>query len=274
MPTDHRALHRDALAGANPNEILLPDLFDRQLDLSVAAHDTRDLGLQIEQPLHRLRASRLDDQRQPLGEDVIGGDHDRDREELRGWIFGSVEHEAYHAPGNPGECPNLQQHMLVEDAAPQRLHGHVEDVPPDTEDQRQRQGTDYPRSSRSQIAREVEVKQTARHDGQAAKGGGGSEEAFRPQHQEHQSAEAQTDEGRQKADPAYLGIGDDRDGRDAERHGKNETVALTDKLAFLFLERPQFARVVYRVADVAQRTEQLLGAHHLRVVLDERLFVG
>jgi len=201
-------------SGANPNEILLPDLFDRQLDLSVAAHDTRDLGLQIEQPLHRLRASRLDDQRQPLGEDVIGGDHDRDREELRGWIFGSVEHEAYHAPGNPGECPNLQQHMLVEDAAPQRLHGHVEDVPPDAEDQRQRQGTDHPRSSRSQIACEVEIKQTARHDGQAAEGGGGREEAFRPQHEEHESAEAQTYECRQKADPAYLRIGDDRDGRD------------------------------------------------------------
>ena len=47
MPADHRAIHWDALAGTNPNEILPPDLFDRQLDLSVAAHDTRGLGLQI-----------------------------------------------------------------------------------------------------------------------------------------------------------------------------------------------------------------------------------
>jgi hypothetical protein len=147
-------------------------------------------------------------------------------------------------------------------------------VPPGAEDQSQSQGTDGPRSSGSQIAREVEVKQTARHDGQAAEGGGGGEEAFRPQHQEHEAAEAQADECRQKADPAYLGIGDDRDGRDAQDHGQNETVALADQLAFLFLEGPQLARVVYRVADIAQRPEQFLGAHHLRVVLDERLFVG
>jgi len=74
---------RYPLAGPYPNEIVDRDLIDAHLDLIIGAHDPGDIGLQIEQALHRLRAARFDDERQPLGKNVIGADHDRNGKERR-----------------------------------------------------------------------------------------------------------------------------------------------------------------------------------------------
>src|SRR5712671_2660690 len=106
--------------------------------------------------------------------------------------------------------------MLVEDAAPESLNGHVEDVSCDSEDEDQSQGA---------------------------------------------------------ADPSHGRVCDDRDRGDAEGDGNNKAATFTHKIALLFLEGAQLARIGDRVADVAQRVEQFLGTRGRRIVLDERLLV-
>ena len=86
MATDHCAVDRDALAWPDPNEVSERDVADRYFNLLIAPYDPRGIRLKIQQALDRLRATRLDDQRQPLREDVIGADHDRNREKGPGGI--------------------------------------------------------------------------------------------------------------------------------------------------------------------------------------------
>lgn len=57
--------------------------------------------------------------------------------------------------------------MLVDNAAPQRLEGHIEDVPSDAEYQHHRQGAGEPGSDVSQISLQIEVEQRERHDDEA-----------------------------------------------------------------------------------------------------------
>ncbi len=57
--------------------------------------------------------------------------------------------------------------MLVEDAAPQRLNGHMENVAPDAEDEHKSERGGEPRSGIPQISVQVEVEQRQRHDREA-----------------------------------------------------------------------------------------------------------
>src|SRR5262249_2283808 len=103
MSTDHGAIGRDALAGANPHEI--PDfyLLDRQLDLFAAAHDAGGLGLQVQEPLHGLGTPRLHDEREPLRKNMVGPHHHRDRKERRRRIARSIEDEPADAARDASE---------------------------------------------------------------------------------------------------------------------------------------------------------------------------
>jgi hypothetical protein len=49
---------------------------------------------------------------------VIGANHHRDSEEWRSRIAGRAQHEADRAAKNAGEGAHLQEHVLVENAAP------------------------------------------------------------------------------------------------------------------------------------------------------------
>src|SRR3546814_1573980 len=48
------------------------------------------------------------------------------------------------APSKPGEGARLEEDVLVEDAAPDRLHRHQQDVPGDSEEQCRGQPADQP----------------------------------------------------------------------------------------------------------------------------------
>src|SRR3546814_8300235 len=84
----HLTVHRQALAGPDAHEVSFGDLADDNLDLASVAQDVGGLRLQVEQALDRLGRAGLHDERQPLGEEVIGGDHHGPREEGRGRIAG------------------------------------------------------------------------------------------------------------------------------------------------------------------------------------------
>src|SRR3546814_16333761 len=71
----HLTVHRQALAGPDAHEVSFGDLADDNLDLASVAQDVGGLRLQVEQALDRLGRAGLHDARQPLGEEVIGGDH-------------------------------------------------------------------------------------------------------------------------------------------------------------------------------------------------------
>ena len=147
MSAHDLTIHGYALAGTDAHAIAHPDSLDRQLQLAAIALHARRFRLQVEEALHRLRAASLDDQRQPFREDVIGGDHHRDGEERRRRIAGWGEGQADHAADNAGKGTGLEQHMLVQDAAAQRLGRHHEDVAPDPEHEEERHRAQEPRGN-------------------------------------------------------------------------------------------------------------------------------
>ncbi len=165
---DHRAIDGHALAGANAHEVADFHVLDRHLDLLRPTDETRGLGLEINETLDRLGASRLHDEREPLREDVVGTDHHRDGEERGRRIAGPIEHKADDAAGHAREGTDFEQHMLIEDAPPQRLEGHVKNVPPDAEHQGDCQCACEPWRDIGQIALQVEIEQGERHHGKAA----------------------------------------------------------------------------------------------------------
>src|SRR5262245_13123757 len=74
------------------------------------------------------------------------------------------------------------------------------------------------------------------HENQPTETGDGLPETAGPQHEEHQRAEAQADEGGKRGPPVLGGTRDERDRRDAQDHRGHEPVALADEIALLLLE--------------------------------------
>src|SRR5919108_634690 len=72
------AVDGHSLARADAHEIADAHVLERDVHLAPAAHDVRDVRLEIQELLHGLRAARLDDEGQPLREDVVREHHHRD----------------------------------------------------------------------------------------------------------------------------------------------------------------------------------------------------
>src|SRR6516164_6517786 len=157
MSTENNAIGRNALAGTNPHELPGPYLLDRQLNLFAVAHNAGGLRLQVQEPLHGLGTTGLHDERQPLRKNVIGADHHRHRKERRRRIAGSIENKPDDAARDPSECADLKQHMLVENASPQRLNSHVKNVPAHAEDEQQSQRASQPGSGFREVSLQVEI---------------------------------------------------------------------------------------------------------------------
>ncbi len=219
-------------------------------------------------------AARLHDERQPFRKNVVGADHYRDGKKRRRRVVGPIEHEADDAAGNARERADLKQHMLVENAAPERLNGHVKNVPPDPEDEHQGEGKGQPWSGGDKISLQVEIQQRQRHHRQADEARRRDPESGRSQDQENKSAEAQAHQCREEADPADGRICNDRDRRDAQHHGNNEASCLVHKISLFFLVWPELAGIGDGVPDVAQRLQKHLRAGNRGIVFDQRLFMG
>ena len=71
------------------------------------------------------------------------------------------------ASGRKSKSTDFEEHMLVEDAAPQRLNGHVKDMTPDAEDEHKSERAGEPRSGINQISVQIEVEQRERHGREA-----------------------------------------------------------------------------------------------------------
>src|SRR6266852_3131086 len=167
MTVDHSAIGRNPLAWTYPHKIAGVHLFYWQFQFLRVANDPRGLRLQVQEPLDGLGAPRFYDQRQPLRKNVIGADHHRHGEEGRGRISGPIEDEADNPARDARERSDLKQHMLVEDAAPQRLEGHKKNVPSDSEDENKRQPTREPWRGTRQISMQIEVEKTQGYDREA-----------------------------------------------------------------------------------------------------------
>src|SRR5260370_42511017 len=133
MTVDHSAVGRNPVAWTYPHKIAGLLLFDWQFQFLRAAKDARGLRLQVQEPLDGLGTPRFYDERQPLRKNVIGADHHSDGEEGSGRISGPIEDTPDNPSGDPSERSDLKQHMLVEDAAAQRLDGHQKNVPSNPE---------------------------------------------------------------------------------------------------------------------------------------------
>ncbi len=164
MAIDHRAIGRNPLAWAYPHTIADLHLFNRQFQFLSAANNARGLRLQVQEPFDGLGAPRLYDQRQPLREDVVGADHHGDGEEGSRRISRPIEDEPDNPAGDARERSDLEKHMLVENAAAQRLEGHKKNVPSDSEDENNRQRAREPWRGVRQISLQIEVEKTQRHD--------------------------------------------------------------------------------------------------------------
>jgi len=147
-------------------------------------------------------------------------------------------------------------------------------VPTGAKNQRHSQRAGEPRRGSRQISLKIEIEQAERHRGKAA---GRTDRGPQPagaERQKHEPAEAQTNQGGEEPDPTDGRIGDNRDGGDAEGNRDHETPRLAHEIALLLLKGAQFARVVDRVADIAERLEQRLRPRDAGVVFDERLLMG
>src|SRR6266849_8673872 len=204
---------------------------------------------------------------------MIGADHHRHGEKGRGRISGPIEDEPDNPAGDARERSDLKQHMLVEDAAPQRLEGHKKNVPSDSEDERKRQSGGEPWRGMRQISLQIEVEKTQGHDREAHRGPDGRPQPARSQDQENESAKTEANQGRKKADPPHRRIGNDRNRSDAENDRKDEATGFAHQIALFFFEGPELAGVGDRIADVAQSLQQLLRTRDSRVIFDQRLFV-
>ena len=87
-----------------------------------------NIRLKVQKLFDRLRTARLDDQRQPLGKDVIAQHHHGHSKKRFRRITDGAQYQADRPSGQPRECPELNQHVLIEDAAPQRHGGHAHNV--------------------------------------------------------------------------------------------------------------------------------------------------
>src|SRR5258708_20541024 len=108
--------------------------------------------------------------------------------------------------------------MLVEDAATQRMKGHKQNVPSDSEEENKRQRAGEPWRGMRQISMQIEVKQAQGHDRKAHRGADSGPQPARSQDQENEAAKAEANQGREEADPAYRRVSNDRNRSDAENH--------------------------------------------------------
>ena len=88
---------------------------------------------------------------------MVGDDHNRDGEERSSRVGRPVEDEADDAAGHTGEGSDLQQRVLVQDAASKRLNSHVKDVPSDPEDEDDGERRDEPGCALGEVAGKVQV---------------------------------------------------------------------------------------------------------------------
>src|SRR5262249_6853573 len=72
---------------------------------------------------------------------------------------------------------------------------------------------------------------------------------------------------------ADRGIGNDRDGRDAEDDSQHEAPRLAHKITLLLREGAKLARIRDCVADILEGLQQRLGPRHPGIVFDQRLLV-
>ena len=73
----------------------------------------RNVRLKVQKLLDRLRTAGFHNQRQPLGKDVIGEHHHPNREKGCRGIIWRVKCQADYAAGEPRECSEFNQHVLV-----------------------------------------------------------------------------------------------------------------------------------------------------------------
>src|SRR5258708_37664740 len=131
--------------------------------------------------------------------------------------------------------------MLVQDAAPQRLKRHKQNVPSDPKDENKRQRAGEPWRGMRQIALQIEVEKTKGHDRKAHRGADGGPQSARSQYQETKTAKTEANQRRQKADPSHCRIGNDRNRSDAENYRKAEAPGFEHQIALFCFEGPDLA---------------------------------
>src|SRR5258708_23501002 len=78
-----------------------------------------------------------------------------------------MEDEPDNPAGDARERSDLKKHMLVENAAAQRLEGHEKNVPSDSEDETNRQRAREPGRGMLQISLQIKGEQAQGHHGAA-----------------------------------------------------------------------------------------------------------
>src|SRR5579885_1244871 len=101
-----------------------------------------------------------------------------------------MEHETDGTTYEAGKSAHLQEHMLIENAAAERLHRHAQDMAGDTEHENDREHSDEPRRDSRQTQGFAVQKQRASEDPEPHGAEGRRPQTLRSQHQEDEADQA------------------------------------------------------------------------------------
>ena len=206
---------------------------------------------------------------------MVGGDQYRDREEGSGGIVFPAQHEPEHSAGKPCERGGLEQHVLVQDQAAQRLNRHHEDMARHAEDHGEGERADDPgHGGRGDSTLGPQHEQYCRSSAKGKRGAQRGYRTARPQYERNECGKADRSNGVDCHRPRDGWIGDEGYCNQARRRCSQEAAAFAHEIALFFLERPEFSRIGNGIADITQGLQYALGLRDRGVVLDQRLLVG
>ncbi len=225
MPFDDGTVERNALTRPNANAIADPHVLDAHLGFGSVAHHVGRVRLQLQKSPDRLRASRLDDKGQPLRKDVVIADHHRDTEKGRRGKVGAAGDDSIDASGKTGERRRLEQDVLVDDPAAQRVPCPDEDLSCEEEDDADREPRGKPRDETAEIPRLPQPEKHQRVCERRRRTADCLRKTARPQHQKDEAEQRQRDEGFQHRIPDLARPRDQRERSQAEDRRPQESPA-------------------------------------------------
>ena len=267
------AIDRYAATRENPYQVADAHLFERHLLFFAVLYDTCDVGFQVKKFLYCLGASCFHDQRQPLGENVISEHHHCHGEKRYGGIVRWTKYQPDCAADKTRKCSELNKHVLVENATPQRHHRHMHNMVPNSEDQGQGKHSGDPRGSTSEHASQLEGVDAGPECGEKRRAGDSRTHAVPSQDDEGERHEAHDRKHAERKPHAADGITNQPHSGNARSERDQKTPALAHQRALFFIIGTELAWVGDRVADILECLQQVFSACHTRVVLDKRLFM-
>ena len=174
---------------------------------------------------------------------MIGHDHDTDGEERGSGIVRPPKDEANNAAGDAGKSADFEQHVLIENAAPQRLIRHAQNVVADAKNEGERHAGHDPRRGVGKPRLTSKRNQTRCNGGEQQGAADRDAKAARAQHQENEGEQAGDHCRRQERGGNADRVRNERDRDQAECRCYQKPAAFAHEIPLFLLERTDLARI-------------------------------